>query len=185
MYFYSKTTGGFYISAIHGDAIPGDAVEITQAQHRALMVGQSMGKRIIADASGAPVLLDRVMPTLNEVKAGLMAGVDAYISDIYSRFTRFETEYVQREAAARAFKAGGYQGDAGVWVMSFATNAGMTATVAADLIISQADGMRAALQALGALRMGKYGISAAATAEAAQAVHDSIIGQAAAIASAL
>lgn len=122
---------------------------------------------------------------LANVKAQLMDEVDDGIGAIYSRFTRFETEYVQREAAARAFKAGGYQGDAGVWVMSFATNAGMTATIAANLIISQADGMRAALQALGALRMGKYGIAAAASEADAQAVRDGIIAQANAIAASL
>ncbi len=121
-------------------------------------------------------------PTLAATKEALIAAVDDRIGAIYSRFTRFETEYVQREAAARAFVAGGYQGDAGVWVLAFANNAGMSAAQAADLIIGQADALRNALVQLGAQRMRKYGIAAAATAEAAQAVHDDITGQAAAIA---
>ena len=124
-------------------------------------------------------------PSLAVVKAELIAAVDDMISAIYSRFTRFETEYVQREAAARAFVAGGYQGDAGMWVTAFANNAGMSAAQAADLIIGQADALRAALAQLGAQRMRKYGIAAAATAEVAQAVHDDITGQAAAIAASL
>lgn len=209
--FYSKSTQGFYAEAIHGSRliervtidqatgeplarwtepnpdskIPADAVEITSEQHASLLTGQSQGKLIHIDITGYPVLVDPPAQTLADLKTALMADVDAQISDIYGRFTRFETEYVQREAAARAFKAGGYAGDAGVWVMSFATNAGMTANLAADLIISQADNMRAALQALGALRMGKYGIAAAASEAAAQAVHDDIVAQSNAIAASL
>lgn len=188
--FYSKLTGGFYPAVMRGDyeaagTWPADAIEITSEQHAALLDGQAQGMRIVADAEGLPVLLSPPVPTLGDVKAALMADVDTKISDIYSRFTRFETEYVQREAAAHAFKAGGYADDAGVWVMAFAGSAGMSAQAATDLIISQADSMRAALQALGALRMGKYGIAAAASEAAAQAVHDGIVEQATVIAAAL
>lgn len=56
--FYSKTTGGFYDSAIHGDNIPADAVEISDAVHAALIEGQSNGKRIVADGNGFPMLVD-------------------------------------------------------------------------------------------------------------------------------
>ncbi len=56
--FYSKTTGGFYSSEIHGDSIPVDAVEITDAVHAALIEGQSQGKRIVADENGFPMLVD-------------------------------------------------------------------------------------------------------------------------------
>lgn len=124
-------------------------------------------------------------PTLAELKSALIAGVDAKISDIYSRFTRFETEYIQREAAARAFKAAGYTGDAGLWVTAFATNAGLTSHVAADIIIQQADQLRGALEMLAAQRMRKYGITAASDVAAAQALHDDIIAQASLIAAGL
>src|SRR5690625_1589289 len=56
--FYSKTTGGFYSHEIHGDNIPGDAVEITQQQHAALLQGQSEGKVITANENGHPILID-------------------------------------------------------------------------------------------------------------------------------
>lgn len=56
--FYSKSTGGFYSREIHGDAIPSDAVAITPEYHVELLEGQSVGKRITADASGSPVLTD-------------------------------------------------------------------------------------------------------------------------------
>lgn len=58
MLFFSKSTGGFYDREIHGEGVPSDAVEISEAQHAALLAGQSHGKLIVADASGAPVLQD-------------------------------------------------------------------------------------------------------------------------------
>lgn len=60
--FYSKTTGGFYSTEIHGDNIPDDAVEITSEMHATLFEAQSKGKIIAADANGYPVLQD-VPPT--------------------------------------------------------------------------------------------------------------------------
>lgn len=56
--FYSKSTGGFYDTAIHGDNIPEDAVEISTEEHSALINGQSQGKRIVADENGFPMLVD-------------------------------------------------------------------------------------------------------------------------------
>lgn len=56
--FYSAKTGGFYDRDIHGVNIPGDAVEITVAEHAALLTAQSAGKRIEADANGRPVAVD-------------------------------------------------------------------------------------------------------------------------------
>jgi len=65
--FYSKTTGGFYDPAIHGTAMPIDVVEITTAEHAALMAGQAQGKSIVADGSGRPVLSN---PSAAVVKDG-------------------------------------------------------------------------------------------------------------------
>ena len=65
--FYSATTGGFYDTAIHGENIPADAVEITAELHAALIEGQSQGKRIIADANGFPILQDQPKATASEV----------------------------------------------------------------------------------------------------------------------
>ena len=65
--FYSEKTCGFYDSEINGDAIPGDAVEITAAQHTTLLDGQSRGKRIVADKNGFPILADPPAPTVSDV----------------------------------------------------------------------------------------------------------------------
>ena len=65
--FYSKSTGGFYDTAIHGDSIPVDAIEITTEEHAVLFEGQSQGKRIIPDINGFPVLADNPAPTAADV----------------------------------------------------------------------------------------------------------------------
>jgi hypothetical protein len=76
---YSQSTNGFYDEAIHGDAIPEDAVEITVEEHAALIEGQSQGKLITADENGKPVLQDRPAPT----KAELLATAEAQRAAAY------------------------------------------------------------------------------------------------------
>src|SRR5574340_1390039 len=56
--------------------IPADAVEITEAEHAALLDAQSTGKRIEADAGGRPVAVDYV-PTLAEAKSAKTAAINA------------------------------------------------------------------------------------------------------------
>lgn len=56
-YHYSASTGGFYLSGVH-EAMPEDAVAITDAQHAALMQAQSEGKIIAADDDGNPEAIE-------------------------------------------------------------------------------------------------------------------------------
>lgn len=65
--FFAKSTCGFYSHEIHGETIPADAVEISAADHAALLEAQSHGQRIEADASGKPVAVDPPPPTAAEV----------------------------------------------------------------------------------------------------------------------
>jgi hypothetical protein len=55
--YYSASQAGFYDERIHAQ-IPDDALEISEADHVALILGQGGGKVIVADASGYPVLAD-------------------------------------------------------------------------------------------------------------------------------
>jgi len=75
--FYAKSTGGFYDTAIHGDNIPADAVEITVEEHAALLAGQSSGKRIVAEANGGPVLQDPPPLTHAEIVAAKWDAIKA------------------------------------------------------------------------------------------------------------
>ena len=53
-YFYSTSTRGFYVDAIHGSNIPADAVSVTDDEYAALFSAQSAGFSIESDANGTP-----------------------------------------------------------------------------------------------------------------------------------
>jgi hypothetical protein len=71
--FYSKVTGGFYDTAIHGDNIPADAVEISNEEHSALLEAQSHGKIIHGDTLGNPVAVDPPPPTPEQILSSFTA----------------------------------------------------------------------------------------------------------------
>lgn len=73
--FYSKSTGGFYDPAIHGNAIPAGAVEISSADHAELMSAQAAGRIISTNAKGYPVAIDAPKP--KRTKESLLAEVAA------------------------------------------------------------------------------------------------------------
>lgn len=79
--FYSKSTNGFYTPEIHGDNIPADAVEITEAEHAALIEGQSMGKVIVADENGRPILQDPPPPTPEQIMAKIVEATQKRLDD--------------------------------------------------------------------------------------------------------
>jgi len=105
----------------------------------------------------------------------LVERIDTRAALIYSRWTRFEAEYRVREIAAQAFKDASYQGEPGLYVTSFAEPAGLTTRAATDAILAQAAALRAAQDALSALRMRKYEVARSTTIEAAQVLTDQII----------
>lgn len=74
--FYSKATGGFYTAEIHGINIPADAVEITPAEHAALLDAQSAGKLITGDAAGFPVAVDPPPPGVAQIWEAIKAERD-------------------------------------------------------------------------------------------------------------
>ena len=73
---YAKSTGGFYDPAIHGDNIPSDAVEITEAEHAALLAGQSAGKIITTGSEGKPILVELSKPNAAKVWDSIKAERD-------------------------------------------------------------------------------------------------------------
>lgn len=77
---YAKSTGGFYDTAIHGDNIPADAVEITPEQHDSLLQGQSEGRLITADENGYPILVDPPAPTAEQLSAKARADRDTKLT---------------------------------------------------------------------------------------------------------
>lgn len=79
--FFSAQTVGFYNSAIHGDNMPADVVEITAEEHAVMLAGQSSGKVIAADADGRPVLQDPPAPTPEQIQQRVNAEARAYLAE--------------------------------------------------------------------------------------------------------
>jgi hypothetical protein len=65
--YYSATNNGFYHDALRevyeasANGWPDDAQQITDELYRSLIEGQAIGKMIVADTNGAPVLADRLI----------------------------------------------------------------------------------------------------------------------------
>ena len=135
-------------------------------------------RKIVLGPGVDPSYVAPVVPLTDaQQRQSYMNEIDRVIALTYNRFQRFQSEYDQRETAARAFKAAGYTGDPTVWVSVFADNTGMTYQVAADKIISQSDSLRVSLLQLGELRMNKYKLLSAADLPAAIVEYNSIISQ--------
>lgn len=61
--------------------IPSDAVEITEAEHAALLDAQAQGQLIQADASGRPVAVDHPPPTTEQIITGITAEIQKRLDD--------------------------------------------------------------------------------------------------------
>jgi hypothetical protein len=66
--YFSKTSNGFYDSDIHGNNLPEDAVQITQAQHIKLLEAQTTGKTISHDENGKPISASPTPITIGQLK---------------------------------------------------------------------------------------------------------------------
>src|SRR4051812_30438045 len=53
--FYSKRAGGFLDSRVHVIPKESDSVQLTDAEHDALLTAQENGQEIVADEAGNPV----------------------------------------------------------------------------------------------------------------------------------
>ncbi len=112
---FSKSTNGFFDSAIHGDLMPGDAVEVSIDAHSALLEGQSLGRRIVSDVRGYPVLATQPHPEPDQVRKMLSAAVQRHLDvtaqasgydDIKTAVTYADEPAVPRfEAEGKALRA--------------------------------------------------------------------------------
>ena len=81
--YYSKSTGGFYDEADHGDNMPADVTPESTwgVTFKELMQGMERGKRIIADESGNPFLSDPPLPTDEQLATTARAKRDKLITE--------------------------------------------------------------------------------------------------------
>lgn len=105
MLFYSQSTGGFYDTAIHGDNIPADAVEITCEQHCALMEGQAQGKVITCNEQGHPCLCDPEPPSEDALKEACKAEAKKRLEDTDFSQLPDVVDAIGNKAAFDAYRA--------------------------------------------------------------------------------
>ncbi len=115
---------------------------------------------------------------LTEKRNRLIEQIDSHAAAIYSTWTRFESEYRERQTAAETYKAANYQGVCSRYIKDFAKRAGLNNKAATDLILVQAAGLEKLLVELANQRMRKYELKAPnLTLEQMQSIYDDIIKQ--------
>ena len=115
---------------------------------------------------------------LTETQTRLIGNIDEHAAKIYSTWTRFESEYRERQAAAEAFKAANYEGECSRYISDFAQRARLDNKTATNLILTQAAGLEKLQVELANQRMRKYELKALSlTLEQLQSIHDDIIKQ--------
>lgn len=115
---------------------------------------------------------------LTEKRNSLIEQIDSHAAKIYSTWTRFESEYRERQAAAEAFKAANYEGECSRYITDFALRARLDNKTATNLILTQAAGLEKLQMELANQRMRKYELQAPnLTLEQLQSIHDDIIKQ--------
>ena len=116
--------------------------------------------------------------TLTEKRNRLIEQIDSHAATIYSTWTRFESEYRERQAAAEAYKSVNHEGDCSRYITDFAKRAGLNNKAATDLILVQAAGLEKLQVELANQRMRKYELKAHnLTLEQLQSIHDDIINK--------
>jgi len=80
MRFYSQATGSTFLTDIHGDTMPADAVPITDALYLAVIADPAPGKIRSHDAAGLPILIDPPQPSSDELAESAHARQTAAIN---------------------------------------------------------------------------------------------------------
>ena len=97
---------------------------------------------------------------LSEQRDSLIDKIDNHAATIYSTWTRFESEYRERQTAAEAYKSANYQGECSRYITDFAQRAGLDNKTATNLILTQAAGLEKLQVELANQRMRKYELKA-------------------------
>ena len=115
---------------------------------------------------------------LADTQTRLIANIDEHAAKIYSTWTRFESEYRERQAAAEAFKSANYEGECSRYISDFAQRAHLDNKTAANLILTQAAGLEKLQVELANQRMRKYELKVPnLTLEQLESIHDEVIKQ--------
>lgn len=120
----------------------------------------------------------KIADNFTKKQTQLIANIDEHAAKIYSTWTRFESEYRERQTAAEAFKAANYEGECSRYISDFAQRARLDNKTATNLILTQAAGLEKLQVELANQRMRKYELKTPnLTLEQLQSIHDDIIKQ--------
>ncbi len=101
-YFFSKSTGGFYVDVIHGSNLPPDSVRVTKEEHTALLIAQTQGKVIQGDSSGRPVAIDPPPLSEDEQATADAVAAEAELSRLATRSLPTILQFILGDEAAKA-----------------------------------------------------------------------------------
>lgn len=174
MYFliYDASTGGTHgsMQLPDGSMAPmPNMLECTEEQ-----AANAAAYRVDLVASPISIVAIDAATALNTMRDKCADGIDNAVASVYAVWGRFQVEYEAREAAAQAFKAGGYVGDPGLWITSYASAANVGYNEATDTILAQSDKLRGAMVQLAVQRMRKYEVLNAQDLSSAQTLFNEI-----------
>ena len=194
-YFYDAKSDVFYNDEVNH--ITEDMIKVPDDDFIRLIDARNRGCLLFIDNTGK-IAATPERPTLNhewdgndwviskekqtallvDIQTRLIANIDEHAAKIYSTWTRFESEYRERQAAAEAFKSANYEGECSRYISDFAQRARLDNKTATNLILTQAAGLEKLQVELANQRMRKYELKASnLTLEQLQSIHDDIIKQ--------
>lgn len=168
VYFLKSDLNQYQIFPVPSNT--GEFVEIEIESENVLNTKQLVLK------GGQYVLVDKDTGVNQEVVKKLMDDVDDRAAAIYSTWTRFESEYRERQAAAEAYKSANYEGECSRYISDFAQRARLDNKTATNLILTQAAGLKKLQMELANQRMRKYELKhEELSEEELQQIHNDII----------
>ena len=170
MRYFSASLPGF-LSA--DDALPTDAVALSDDDYAALMAGQAAGAPILIDTDGRPTLADTPPPTLEAVKAAAVERINREAGDERARYITVTTgqsaTYIEKQKEAERYAAGS---DGPFYYLEAEAEAtGDTVEAVAALVLETADAWTRLNAAIEGKRRGALvAVDKATTAEEVEAI---------------
>ena len=194
MYFFDNHINAFLVEGLHD--IPVDAIAVSDNEYEDLVAKRDIGCLLYVDDNQVKATPPQPSPAhewngkdwvispakqtafLSEQRDSLIDQIDSHAATIYGTWTRFESEYRERQTAAEAYKSANYQGECSRYITDFAQRAGLDNKTATNLILTQAAGLEKLQVELANQRMRKYELKAPnLTLEKMQSIYDDIIKQ--------
>lgn len=155
-----------------------DNKRLVEKNGKMLLVDKPQNDFYEWDGVGWVMSNEKMTALLANKRDSLIEQIDNHAATIYSQWTRFESEYRERQAAAETYKSANYQGECNRYITDFAQRAGLDNKAATNLILMQAAGLEKLQVELANQRMRKYELKRPnLKLEQLQSIYDDIIKQ--------